>query len=137
MKLNHVLVKTRDLSAMTKFWTKYIGLEVGERPPFPFPGAWLYSNGQALVHLVEDPMIERSNAVLSHVALEGANYADLIKTLKDNLIPYNETDVPLSGERQVFVRGPDGLNVEMLFDIDQLNTASDSDNNHKATTQFS
>ncbi len=120
MRLNHVLVKTRDLNAMTEFWTQCIGLELGERPPFPFPGAWLYSDGQALIHIIEDSMIESSNAVLSHVALEGANYTGLIETLKDNHIPYSETDVPRSGERQVFVKGPDGLKVEMLFDLGQI-----------------
>ena len=130
MKLNHVLVRTRDLSAMTQFWTRYIGLELGDRPPFSFPGAWLYSDGQAVIHVVEDPTTEHSNAVLSHVALEGANYTDLIKTLIDNHIPYSEMDVPRTGERQVFINGPDGLNVEMLFDLDRLESAVDLNRKH-------
>ena len=120
MKLNHVLVKTSNLNVMTQFWTQHIGLELGERPPFPFPGAWLYSDSEALIHIVEDSTITPSNSVLSHVALEAKNYTKLIKTLQKNNMVYTESDVPQSDLRQVFIQGPDGLNVEMLFGLSEI-----------------
>lgn len=117
MKLNHVLVRTTDLNAMSRFWTEVIGLEQGYRPPFPFRGAWFYSYNQALVHVAEDRSVDPCAGPIVHVALEGADYDDLIATLKQRDVAYDEKDVPLSGERQVFVIGPDGLMVEMLFSL--------------------
>lgn len=124
MKLNHVLVRTTDLSAMSRFWIEVIRLEQGHRPPFPFRGAWFYSSGQPLVHVVEDQSTDANAGSIAHVALEGANYNLLIAALKQHGGSYGEKDVPLSGERQVFVSGPDGLMVEMLFPLGATNNES-------------
>ncbi|GAB5451139.1 MAG: hypothetical protein Hals2KO_14670 [Halioglobus sp.] len=119
MKLNHVLVRSSDLDASERFFTEVIGLDAGDRPPFPFRGAWFYSEGQPLAHVVEDrsgPLADRGP--LAHVAFQGADYEELIGRLIARQVPYSEKDVPLSRERQVFVEGPDGLTVEMMFPLD-------------------
>ena len=117
MNINHVLVLTTDLKAMECFWTKLIGLQVGERPPFPFNGAWIYSDNKPLVHIAEQAASAFGNGAIAHVALEGSDYKSLIKRLNTNSYLYTEKVVPLSGERQVFIVGPDGLIVEMLFPL--------------------
>lgn len=118
MKLNHVLVRTRGLNAAKRFFTEVIGLEQGERPPFPFNGAWFYCEGKALIHVVEDHEESLGNGgSLAHVAIEGAEYEALLQRLQKAQARYSEKDVPLTGERQVFVSGPDGLMVEMLFPL--------------------
>ena len=85
MKLNHILVLTADLSAMKYFWTKIVGLHVGDRPPFPFKGVWIYSDEKPLIHIAERATSEFGNGA----------------------------------ERQVFIVGPDGLIVEMLFPLNE------------------
>lgn len=117
MNINHVLVLTSDLKAMECFWTKLIGLQVGERPPFPFNGVWIYSDNKPLVHIAEQAASAFGNGAIAHVALEGSDYKSLIKRLNTNSYLYTEKAVPLSGERQVFIVGPDGLIVEMLFPL--------------------
>jgi lactoylglutathione lyase len=117
MNINHVLVLTSDLKAMECFWTKLIGLQVGERPPFPFNGVWIYSDNKPLVHIAEQAASVFGNGAIAHVALEGSDYKSLIKRLNTNSYLYTEKVVPLSGERQVFIVGPDGLIVEMLFPL--------------------
>ncbi len=117
MKINHNLILTTDLDAMSRFWTDAIGLSIGDRPPFPFKGLWFYSEGKPLIHVAEQKHINLDNGVISHLALEGADYNDLISNLIKTNYRYSEKDVPLSGERQVFVPGPDGLIVEMLFPL--------------------
>jgi lactoylglutathione lyase len=117
MKLNHILVLTSDLDAMAHFWTKLIGLRIGERPPFPFDGLWLYSEDKPLVHVAEQPRAVFGLGSVAHVALQGADYKAMLARLKQNNHPYTEKDVPLSGERQVFISGPDGLIVEMMFPL--------------------
>ena len=119
MKLNHILVLTADLSAMKYFWTKIVGLHVGDRPPFPFKGVWIYSDEKPLIHIAERATSEFGNGAIAHVALEGADYKALLERLVNNTYVYTEKVVPLSGERQVFIVGPDGLIVEMLFPLNE------------------
>jgi len=120
MKLNHILVLTSDLKSMENFWTKVIGLSVGERPPFPFDGLWLYSDDTPFVHVAEQRNAPFGHGSIAHLAFEGADYNRLMLRLKQSQHPYTEKDVPLSGERQVFISGPDGVTVEMMFSLDKM-----------------
>lgn len=114
MRLNHVQVRTTDLQVMTRFWTEVIGLERGYRPPFNSSGAWFYSEGRPIIHVLEVGDII-GGGPFDHVAVEGADYRQLIARLRRHGTDYRETTVPGTGDRQVFVSGPDGLKVEMLF----------------------
>ena len=40
--LDHFNVVTSDLEASRRFYVRVLGLREGARPPFDFPGAWLY-----------------------------------------------------------------------------------------------
>jgi catechol 2,3-dioxygenase-like lactoylglutathione lyase family enzyme len=40
-KLDHVNVHTANLDTMVEWYGRVLGMRSGERPPFPFPGAWL------------------------------------------------------------------------------------------------
>lgn len=119
IKLNHILVLTTDLAAMEYFWTKLIGLQTGERPPFPFKGLWLYSEDKPLVHIAEQHRATFGNGSIAHVAIEGADYKALRTRLDLYRHSYTEKEIPLSEDRQVFIAGPDGLTVEMVFPFDE------------------
>ena len=124
MKINHVLVLTRDIKKMTAFWTDVIGLNTGYRPPFPFAGEWLYSEEKTLIHVAQANDHLDKNGAIAHVALEGDNYNQLIATLHEHAIKYFEKDVPLSAERQVFVLGPDELTIEIIFPLSSVDEKS-------------
>ena len=128
MKINHVLVRTSDLDLMNGFLVDVIGLEKGERPPFPFEGSWLYSEDKAVVHVILDRRAGKADGAVDHIALEGADYYRLIAALTKHDINYAERTVPESGEHQVFVFGPDGLKVEMLFSAGMNDTQSGEEN---------
>jgi catechol 2,3-dioxygenase-like lactoylglutathione lyase family enzyme len=51
--LDHFNIRTRNLSDTVRFYEDVLGLEKGARPNFAFPGAWMYSEGKAVVHLVD------------------------------------------------------------------------------------
>ena len=51
-RLDHVNVRTANLAAMVAWYERVLGMRSGARPPFPFPGAWLYIGDHACVHLV-------------------------------------------------------------------------------------
>jgi catechol 2,3-dioxygenase-like lactoylglutathione lyase family enzyme len=51
--LDHYNIRTHVLAETVEFYEKALGLEVGDRPNFSFPGAWIYSEGRAVVHLID------------------------------------------------------------------------------------
>ncbi|WP_315979929.1 hypothetical protein [Aliamphritea spongicola] len=67
MKLNHALLMCENITAMEDFFIRIIGFENGPRPPFPFAGSWLYSDGQPLIHLVgKTPSLHKSRHKSNH-----------------------------------------------------------------------
>jgi len=44
-RIDHYSIRTLDVEASRSFYTEIIGLKVGPRPSFDFPGVWLY-NGE-------------------------------------------------------------------------------------------
>jgi len=132
MKINHVLVRASNLETMNRFLADAIGLEMGKRPPFPFAGSWFYSDGKPIVHVIHDLSAENAagnaNGAVDHVAFEGADYDTLLAALARYDINYAERNIPQSGEHQVFVSGPDGLKVEILFPTG-INKTQSGENN--------
>jgi len=45
--LNHFSIRTTDLDASRRFYEEVLGLRVGPRPAFPFPGLWIYAGDTA------------------------------------------------------------------------------------------
>ena len=50
--MNHFTVVTKDLDATKAFYMELLGLTEGFRPDLGFPGAWLYVDNQAILHIV-------------------------------------------------------------------------------------
>lgn len=140
LEINHVLIRTSNLKKMIHFLTQIVGLKEGFRPPFKFPGAWLYSNDKPLIHLAEinlndkdqsDYLGSRTSAseigsgAVDHVSFSGSNYPELMERLNQQKIEYFERTVPLTGEHQVFVEGLDGLRIEFLLETDKIFERSD------------
>src|ERR1041384_8786930 len=42
-RIDHYSIRTTDVEASRRFYTEVIGLTVGPRPSFKFPGLWLYN----------------------------------------------------------------------------------------------
>lgn len=43
-KLDHFSIRTLDIEASRRFYTEVMGFKEGFRPPFKFPGLWLYND---------------------------------------------------------------------------------------------
>jgi catechol 2,3-dioxygenase-like lactoylglutathione lyase family enzyme len=127
MQLDHVTLRTDDLEATKAFFTDVLGLTVGERPRFKFPGYWLYGNGKAIVHLlVAGPErnyvpgearvdLQGGTGAVDHVAFQGDDYDALIERLNGRKLDFTARAQAGTGTRQVFVAGPHGLVVEIDF----------------------
>ena len=57
LALNHYSIRTTNLDACRAFYENVLGLTVGPRPEFPFPGLWMYCGdhaqyANAVVHII-------------------------------------------------------------------------------------
>ena len=136
LSLNHYSIRTLDLEACERFYCGLLGLRVGPRPPFPFPGLWLYAGDTAVwanaaVHIIgidrNDPeglkayLGDRDEASLTgtgtidHVAFFAKGLAETLQRLRERGVEARERTVPLLGLHQVFVDDPNGVVVELNF----------------------
>ncbi|WP_416899839.1 MAG: VOC family protein [Minwuia sp.] len=115
--LDHVNVRCSDLEATKAFFETVVGLEEGQRPNFPFPGYWLYSGGQAVVHLVEMKLsgAPAGRGTVDHFAFRGGDYETQMAAISAAGLKTRENRVAELDMRQVFVSGPDDVVVELQF----------------------
>jgi catechol 2,3-dioxygenase-like lactoylglutathione lyase family enzyme len=114
--LEHYNVYCKDLQKTVDFYAKYVGLRDGDRPPFPFPGAWLYAGDQAVLHLVsESGRTEHGSGAIDHIALRCTDIRGTLDMLKKDKVPFDLRKVPARPLQQVFVHDPDGIQIEMNF----------------------
>ena len=62
--LDHYNVSTRKLAETVDFYENVLGFTNGPRPPFNFPGAWLYSSGHPVLHLNDISQTDKQSALL-------------------------------------------------------------------------
>lgn len=131
-RLDHFTLRTRRLEETVDFFVRVLGLKVGPRPAFPFPGAWLYLKDRPVVHLAapedgdnglvaylgETRRLEPTG-LLDHVAFRCTGYAAVRERLADFGLAARERVVPELGERQLFVEEPNGIVIELVFPADE------------------
>ena len=113
--LNHFTVLTEDLEASLEFYQSVLGLAPGWRPPFPFPGAWLYCGPLPVLHIVAGRGVPDGQGVIDHVAFTAADLRETIALLKSRGIGYTLRRQPSTGEWQLFCHDPNGARVELDF----------------------
>lgn len=118
-KLDHVNVRTSNLETMVKWYTSILGMRAGDRPNFPFPGAWMYAGPQAVVHLVGvegDPGIgSESKLKLEHFALSASGRVAFEKQLASAGEKFERNDLPDVGIVQYNLWDPDGNHIHIDF----------------------
>ena len=122
-KLDHVNVRTCNLDAMVVWYTDILGLKPGDRPNFPFPGAWLYAGDQAVVHLVgvDGPAGAGSEAdlKLEHFALSATGRAAFEEKLTTHNQEFRINELPDAGIVKYNVWDPDGNHIHIDFQLDE------------------
>ena len=130
-KLDHVSILTTKLEETREFYEFVMGMKVGERPSFPFPGHWLYLASEAVIHLVgidaknPDGLIEYlgqfdienlfGSGAVDHLAFLATNPDEYINKLKKLTIPYRERKVPNMNLFQIFVEDPNKITLELNY----------------------
>ncbi|MBW8183292.1 hypothetical protein [Shewanella nanhaiensis] len=115
MTFNHLNLLASADSDIFALLVDTLGLEVGQRPDFPFKGHWLYQGDKALVHIIETQAYQECQ--LGHLAFElDMNLQELTTKLQQSAIQYSVKQVPDSEIIQVFVRVGN-----MVFELQTLN----------------
>ena len=134
-KLAHFSVRTTDIERSRRFYCDVLGFQEGFRPPFDFPGAWLYRGGDeaehGVVHLIgidrDDPSgltaylgdkpqaALHGSAAVDHLAFLATDLADMHRRLQQAGLAFRERTVPSLGLHQLFVEDPSGITIELNY----------------------
>ncbi len=117
--MNHFTILTDDLDATLAFYARFLGLRPGRRPPFTFPGAWLYAQdgNDPILHVVAGkPRASLVKGVIDHMAFTAQNLQASVAKLQAADVPYELRRLPEFGTWQLFFHDPNGAKVELDFD---------------------
>ncbi len=136
LTLNHYSIRTTDMVATRAFYEGVLGLTVGPRPDFPFPGLWMYRGdhtdvANAVVHIIgidandpeglkkylgdRDASTLKGSGALDHVAFFADGLAGMLAHLKTLGVAARERTVPSIGLHQLFLDDPNGVVVELNY----------------------
>lgn len=114
----HINTRSADVERTRDFYVTILGLRVGERPPFASKGYWLYLGDHPVVHLVQRPAGEAhgdGGGNVDHLAFHATDLEGTRRVLAAAGLPFREAVVPRDNTIQIFVRDPDGIQVELNF----------------------
>lgn len=117
--MNHFTILTDDLGATLSFYAEYLDLHAGARPPFTFPGAWLYARDgkDPILHVIAGKeKQDLVKGVIDHMAFTGRDLAGTLGSLKASGIDHELRRLPGYGTWQLFFYDPNGAKVELDFD---------------------
>ena len=128
-KMEHYLVISHDIDATRDFYRDVLGFADGHRPDLGFPGYWLYIGETPCIHIAEwDSYTAHSNRLglavttrapgtgpVDHVAFAGADYDAVLARIEAATLPVERHNTPAIGLRQLFVKDPNGVKLEINF----------------------
>lgn len=134
-RLDHYSIRTPDVEALQRFYTDVLGFIAGPRPPFNFPGAWLYSgpapDSIAVVHIIgvdransdgvkdylgnQDAASPAGTGNLDHIAFRAEGLSEMRERCGRLGVPFRERTVPNLGLHQVFLKDPSGVTIELNY----------------------
>ena len=119
--LDHYNVSTRKLQETVQFYQDVLGFVSGPRPPFNFPGAWLYSAGHPVLHLNDisqtDTQQRDDSGVIDHVAFASRGFEATKQHLTSKGVPFRVNQVPNSSRWQIFLCDPNNVEIELNFEV--------------------
>jgi catechol 2,3-dioxygenase-like lactoylglutathione lyase family enzyme len=118
--LDHFNIRTRKLAETVSFYEDILGLEKGARPNFAFPGAWMYSEGKPVVHLVDISRTEEAqkpdSGCVHHVAFVSRGFDGMKQRLESKSMRFEARQVPGGDLWQIFVNDPNGVMIELNYE---------------------
>ena len=144
-KLDHYSIRTLDIEASRRFYTEIMGFEVGFRPPFDFPGLWLYNGAKypettGVVHIIgvdldnpeglkaylgdRDLTTLEGTGTVDHMAFTATGLTEIRERLGRHKVEYRERTVPSLGLHQLFLEDPSQVTIELNFPAHEAQQAA-------------
>jgi catechol 2,3-dioxygenase-like lactoylglutathione lyase family enzyme len=118
--LDHFNIRTKKLGETVRFYEEVLELKQGDRPNFRFPGAWMYSEGQPVVHLVDisqtNEQQKPDSGVVHHIAFVSTGFAAMKQRLGSKRMQFDARQVPGGELWQIFVNDPNGVMIELNYE---------------------
>ena len=117
--MNHFTILTDDLEGTLALYADLLDLRPGPRPPFKFPGAWLYARDgkDPILHVIAGkPKSELVKGVIDHMAFTGKDLQGLLGKLEARGIEYDLRQLPEYGTWQLFFFDHNDAKIELDFD---------------------
>jgi catechol 2,3-dioxygenase-like lactoylglutathione lyase family enzyme len=128
-RLEHYLVLSDDIDKTRDFYRDVLGMAEGFRPELEFPGYWLYLGDVPCIHIAEwqsyavwtkkvgIPISNRAAATgpVDHIAFNGTGFDELRDRLVARGLSFTENSIDDIGLRQMFLRDPNGVPLEINF----------------------
>src|SRR5260370_36325526 len=116
--MNLLTVLSADLEATREFYVDFRGgFKVGWRPPFQFPGWWLYSGEPPILHVIHREHLPEGDraGVLDHMAFSAEDLPGTVAKLKSRNISYDLRRLAGRGILQLFFNDPCSPNAGCVF----------------------
>ena len=142
-KIDHYSIRTLDIEASRRFYTDVVGFHVGPRPPFKFPGLWLFNGtppkdlesaegNYGIVHIIgvdpNDPAglveylgdvsiekLRETQGSFDHIAFRATGRDAMVARCEQHGVSYFERTVPSLFLHQVFLKDPSGVTIELNY----------------------
>lgn len=128
-RIEHYLVLTEDIDGTRDFYCRGLGMTVGFRPKLSFPGYWLYAGDTPCIHIAEwesyreftaragIPVSRKAEGTgpLDHIAFNATGFEQMHQRLRGENIEVSENRLDDIGLRQLFLKDPNGLTIELNF----------------------
>ncbi len=125
-QLDHVNVQTVKLAETVRFYADVLDLRAGNPPPPLDPKLvqWMFdAENRAIFHLTSpgsmDNMAQINSAedtgAVHHVALDCSGHDEMIARLDDNGLHHHENHVIAIDLKQIFVKDPNGVLLELNY----------------------
>ena len=125
LDLHHVAIKSKDLKATEKFYTKVLGMKKVARPEFKFPGIWL-TMGETMFHIYGGDAAKtyagnykynQEASPVDHIALRAKGFDKMKDVIKKHRCNWRQFDIPDFKLWQLFVLDPSGVIIELNYDV--------------------
>jgi catechol 2,3-dioxygenase-like lactoylglutathione lyase family enzyme len=133
--IEHFLIQSADIEATKDWWVNVLGLRVGPSPDFKFPVYWLYAGDRDVLHLtqggsnVSDNRMKylgqtsqatHGSGVVDHIGFRSTGLHDMIDHLTKLGVEFKERQVDDQGLYQLFLFDPNGVKVELNFEVAEV-----------------
>ena len=121
LRIDHYNLRANSelLEILRHFYCDIVGLEMGVRPPLKTFGYWLYAGEKDVLHLSQTAPDEvRESHVITtfdHIAFSCDDFKSIESRLITKGITYKQSEVPSTGQIQLFFNDPAGNRIEFNF----------------------